>query len=495
LLLDDPDLAADERRLREAVESLRATPRVWAEVQADRDLRESLAQLDKYADPYERYRGPDGSIWMPVNESRGKQTVANWQPFRTDGELDLVRDESRWFAINSEWAINLLENFVSYTVGTGHTYSVSARPGRKAAVIEDHKQAAQRLIDDFVERNDWHDRQQEKSVRYDRDGEYFLRLFRRGDGFVVRFVEPEQVRTPSGKGEADRIRLGVQHAQDDVETIEGYYVDEKPVLAETVQHVKANVDRTAPRGLPTLYPIRDNLRRAQKLLRNISVASAIQTAIAMVRKHAPGTTSTGVQRLLDQTTETFTKLNSSGQRTTGRKQTYPEGTILDAPGGMSYEFPAAGINVANYTEALAAELRACASRCNMPEYMVTADASNANYASTLVAEGPAVKSFERRQAKFAAADKIVLWQELRYQAQLGKIDPAVLDLIEIVATPPKVVSRDYAAEMSANSMLVQAGVMSKKTAAEKAGLDSQHEKDQAELEAQSAGTLPGLGGW
>ena len=35
----------------------------------------------------------------------------------------------------------------------------------------------------------------------------------------------------------------------------------------------------------------------------------------------------------------------------------------------------------------------------MPEFMFTSDASNANYASTLVAEGPAVKMFERLQAE------------------------------------------------------------------------------------------------
>ena len=40
---------------------------------------------------------------------------------------------------------------------------------------------------------------------------------------------------------------------------------------------------------------------------------------------------------------------------------------------------------------LQAELRAIASRLVMPEFMLTSDASNANYASTMVAEGPAVQ--------------------------------------------------------------------------------------------------------
>ena len=34
----------------------------------------------------------------------------------------------------------------------------------------------------------------------------------------------------------------------------------------------------------------------------------------------------------------------------------------------------------------------------MPEYMLSGDASNANFSSTMVAEGPAVKTFEEMQA-------------------------------------------------------------------------------------------------
>ena len=40
----------------------------------------------------------------------------------------------------------------------------------------------------------------------------------------------------------------------------------------------------------------------------------------------------------------------------------------------------------------------------MPEFMFTSDASNANYSSTLVAEGPAVKMFERLQASMIEQD-------------------------------------------------------------------------------------------
>jgi len=38
-----------------------------------------------------------------------------------------------------------------------------------------------------------------------------------------------------------------------------------------------------------------------------------------------------------------------------------------------------------------------------PEFLLTSDASNSNYASTLVAEGPVVRAFKRHQAFFGTA--------------------------------------------------------------------------------------------
>ena len=44
----------------------------------------------------------------------------------------------------------------------------------------------------------------------------------------------------------------------------------------------------------------------------------------------------------------------------------------------------------------------------MPEFMLTSDASNANYASTMVAEGPAMRMFARLQAEQVADDVEVM---------------------------------------------------------------------------------------
>jgi len=59
------------------------------------------------------------------------------------------------------------------------------------------------------------------------------------------------------------------------ETPLAYFVDCRRVEADQVQHRKANVDANVKRGLPLLYPVRKNLRRAEKLLRNMSTVAEI----------------------------------------------------------------------------------------------------------------------------------------------------------------------------------------------------------------------------
>src|SRR5690606_26217445 len=117
------------------------------------------------------------------------------------------------------------------------------------------------------------------------------------------------------------------------------------------------------RGLPLYYPVRKNLRRIEKLLRNMSVVAEIQSAIALIRKHRHASRSGVEQFVVDQSQST-----SVGGRSRYLSQ-YAPGTILDAPTGVEYDFPAQGIDASNFVAVLQAELRAVAARLVMPEFM------------------------------------------------------------------------------------------------------------------------------
>ena len=99
----------------------------------------------------------------------------------------------------------------------------------------------------------------------------------------IRFIEPDQVVTPPGLAGDPSASFGIQTDRDDVESILGYYVDGELIEEHDVQHRRANVDFNVKRGLPLYVPVRKNLRRAERLLRNMSIVAEIQSAIALIR--------------------------------------------------------------------------------------------------------------------------------------------------------------------------------------------------------------------
>ncbi|MDO4630318.1 MAG: phage portal protein [Planctomycetia bacterium] len=229
------------------------------------------------------------------------------------------------------------------------------------------------------------------------------------------------------------------------------------VPASQVQHRKANVDRVVPRGIPLFYPVRKNLRRAEKLLRNMSVVAEIQSAIAIIRKHNAGSR-LGIENFV--TSNVDANVSAPDGRSRFFRQ-YTPGTILDTSAGIDYQFPVAAVDASRYILVLQAELRAIASRLVMPEFMLTSDASNANYSSTMIAEGPAVRMFERLQHEMISEDLRLMKRVLFNAVTAQKLPPEVLTALRVQSIPPKLSVRDRLAEIQADRILVELGAMSK----------------------------------
>jgi nucleotide-binding universal stress UspA family protein len=435
-------------------------------------LLEAFDELwNNFVDPAESLYDVDGSRWLPLEggESGGLGGV----PFANEQQLAALRTECRALAVSNEFAINGHENRISYIVGSGHAYRATARAGIR--VPEGLVREVQSVLDEFERINHWHQRQQEIVRRRDRDGEVFLRFFTTPEGLLrIRFVEPGQVNTPPERAADRNASFGIQTDPHDVETVLGYWIDNQWVDAAEIQHRKANVDANVKRGLPLFYPVRKNLRRAEKLLRNMSVVAEIQSAIAIIRKHAAGTRASVGQFVANQADASMT---SAATGRTSHFRRYAPGTILDALAGTEYQFPAAGIDAARYVAVLQAELRAIASRLVMPEFMLTSDASNANYASTMVAEGPAVKMFDRLQHSMLEEDLEVLHRAVRTAVDAGRLPPEAVEAIEIQGIPPTLAVRDRLRETQADQILVRSGAMSVQTMALRHGLEPDREQE------------------
>lgn len=441
---EDPSLARLASRLHEAIDFL----------------------TDHSVDPEDAYYDVDGSRWAEVGggaSGGGSAVVAS------ESQLSEIRAQCRVLATTNEFAINGHENRISYIVGTGHTYRAVPRDPSTPPELT---AAVQTAIEDFQRENKWHKRQQEIVRRKDRDGECFLRFFPSPDGLLrLRFVEPDQVATPPERVADRAASFGILTDPQDVETARGYFIEGEWVPAEDIQHRKANVDANVKRGLPLYFPVRKNLRRTEKLLRNMSVVAEIQSAIAIIRKHATGTRAT--MRQFVETEADATVAQPGGQTSHFRR--YGPGTILDALAGTEYEFPAQGIDAGRFVAVLQADLRAIASRLVMPEFMLTSDASNANYASTMVAEGPAVKMFQRLQADMLEDDLDVMWRVVATAVRIGRLPHTAMTAVDIRGIPPTVGVRDRLQEAQADRILVQSGAMSVSTMAMRHGLDPDRE--------------------
>ena len=440
--------------------------------QLDRRLSEAWQSLwDNFVDPHESF-WDDGADWIALGTGSGGAPSTSMLPYVNELQLADIRQQCRALAVSNEFAINGHENRISYLVGPGHTYRAAVKKGHAAP--RELEQQAQAVLDDFIFHNHWHRRQQEIVRRYDRDGEVFLRFFVTDGGALrVRFVEPGQVATPPHQADDPAAGFGIQSDPDDVETPVAYYIDGQAVDAGEIQHRKANVDANVKRGLPLFYPVRKNLRRAEKLLRNMSVVAGIQSAIALVRKHR-GATRAGVQQFTTAGADVSITSQATGQTTNFRR--FGPGTILDSHGGIEYDFPTAGLDAGNFVTVLQAELRAVASRLVMPEFMLTSDASNANFASTMVAEAPALRMFARLQADLVSDDLQVMWRVLEGAVAAGHLPGEALTSLDIQASPPTLEVRDPLKEAETFRIEYESGILSPQTWSQRRGLDFDQEQ-------------------
>jgi hypothetical protein len=164
---------------------------------------------------------------------------------------------------------------------------------------------------------------------------------------------------------------------------------------------------------------------------------------------------------------------------------YGPGTILDAPAGLEYDFPTRGLDAASFVAILQAELRAIAARLVMPEFMFTSDASNSNYASTLVAEGPAMKMFERLQASQIEQDRAVMWRVVENAIAAGQLSVDVRDVCDIQIIPPSLHVRDQLRQAQVDRIAHESGVLSPQTWSQHLGLD--YDQEQKNLSLHNVG--------
>lgn len=412
-------------------------------------------------------------------------------------QLALYRKRIRALVVNNEIALNAVNTHQSYAVGEGFSYECSPRRASSdPAVVAD----TQAVVDAFVEHNELALREGETLARILVDGEAIHRLFPTSSGILaMRWVEPEYLRSPTGDDGLDS--FGVRSRSRDVESVDGYWIDEgldgKLVFvdpSEIVHFKHPETPATSKRGLSAFYPVESALRAAEDLLYSTVAMAKARAKIAWIQKLEGMTADVASALTAAQATVTGTDPTTNEALTMER---YRYGTILRT--NTDIEMPSANIAASDHVAVLQMVLRVIAARFSMPEYMLSSDASNANYSSTLVAESPFVKAMQRLQDylarllgrnRYPGPRQSLVWRQIYHAVERRILPREALTDVTVQVEGPSLVIRDVSKEAQVDEIYHRMGVKSKKTIQLEQGLDPDEEDVNFKTESPVATPRP-----
>jgi len=442
---------------------------------------DAWAWISGYSDVIDRFKGLDRDFLFPFSTAMDRRYGENWPFWRTWPEHARLRAASRLLWTLSPLAKGAISAITSYVIGEGMLTKVISR---QDDVPEEIIQAAQAIIDHIVEHNDWLALQQEYFTRSRRDGEGLLRLWPQDDGMTLfRIVEPECVVEPPNRPR-EQASFGIITDPDDLNDIRGYWVsyngipgDGEYVHARDMIHVKENVDGIIKRGCPDFaFDTQSLYKTTTRLLENMGQGAAIQAAIAFVRQHSTAT-SASIDSFIDTIKDYDQTRPFTGQQENVMRM--EAGTVIDMDKNQEFIKSPSAENTANYVQTVQALLRAVAVQWNAPEWIVSADSSSQNYASSLTAESPFVKTCKRFQSKYARVFKYVINYSLQHYCRVrGGLRVGstkypwhtLKKLIDVHVEPRTVETRNQQEESMLNKTYLEAGIKSRQTIASQLGL-------------------------
>ena len=393
-----------------------------------------------------------------VDEDAGRWlAVGSTQRGLDDHERTDARSKARHLVEHNPHARNILRLLEVYVAGPGLSLVHQlARSTEKSAGDESVALTADCLWRQFLTSNNRHYSPREHSRRAWRDGECFIRKF---DSAAwppaVRFVDPEMIgETPQYPGSQ-----GVLTRPDDVETPVAYLrVQDDARAAELIDaeemlHTRVGVDSNQKRGVTIFSAVLETLSCFDKWVDTELTARKLQSSIVLWRK---------VQGSPQQV---------SGIADSPHREPIRPGTILTTNQSTEIQFLQPNTNFSDAVPLGRMLLLNIAAGAGLPEFMLTSDASNANFASTMVAEGPAVKLFQSEQ-QFFAGEFNHLWRWVMADAVgQGLLPDDFFERIEPKWTFPQLVSRDRSKERLADVRLVESQVLSRAEVARRDGVD------------------------
>jgi len=337
----------------------------------------------------------------------------------------------------------------------------------------------------FCIRNRWSLREKEMVMRSFRDGEVFLRKFMdesTGD-IDLRFLRAHNIKNPTSDRQVnpdEKVTFGIGTNPDDIEDVKTYYfcgmdgnLIEK-IPADQVIHIKILVDSDMKRGLSIYYHAMPMITKYTDWLDDRIALNKVRSAIALIRT-------------VDGTSGAVSNLRES-QRTEHKdadkaKFKMPQrATVLTASQGISYQMISPNIHAQDVKDDGRSMLLAVAAGVGFPEMFLTADFSNANYSSSMVAQNPFVREIEDWQDFFEFFYADIFRGMVRGHKEFGDKKIPEGESEECSVEWPPLILADIEKNNKAREIQFRSKVLSRKTWQMKEGLDPDEEKRNLELE-------------
>jgi hypothetical protein len=419
------------------------------------------------------------------------KALASDKSHYTEAELSDMRTQAGNMIYNNPLAKGLIKSVLNFVVGKS-----------MKLIALDENPEVQAYWDKFARVNDFDRRAKEFVKRTLRDGEQFSRFFEPSDPaedvLKMRFIDANEIEDINKDHS-----YGIETDPDDVEKVLNYYRRYKDdngverteaIPGDEVMHTKIGVDSNVKRGVSYLVPVAEYITKYKGWLDDRITLNKIRTMFNLIGEvQGAGTPAEAKGKFEDVT-------NSSASTTDPNKKLPKSGSVLMTK-GINWKFEGLNINAGDTKDDGRSILLMIAAGTNLPEYMVTGDASNASYSSTMIAESPGVKEFEDWQDFFGAEFQKIYRRVINYGIAQGvipeKSKKTMHEFDKETATEkitecnidtsracqvifPVLIHREIDKETSALQIQRQNGWVSDRTASSTLGYDYDDEKSEIE---------------
>lgn len=367
-----------------------------------------------------------------------------------------------WLYGHNPLARNIINNYTFFTMGEGFRVVFKTDAGR-------------RMWKETSRRVNWRRRTRKAIQHTYLLGEWFAVFYPLTQAFVIgqdgtlasgsnldprdpddeivkmRNLGPEAILRVVTVGDPQLDPTGIQ----DAEAVIGYLRTGGGILgAADVSHYRADEIGNLTRGVSILFPVLRYLRYIEKFVENRHWLNFIRARIPAIRR-----------------------VHGGAAAVAGQKTAYaslpPPGTVAIENLATEWQFPEMKLDADDARHDGRLLLLMIASGVNLPEVVVTGDASNANYSASFAAEAPMVKMFEGLQSE--------TWIP-QFREDVQKLTGADDEDFEITAGA--VIRRNIKVMVEAFAPMINLGVLSKKSVREKLGFDHEQEEEQIKKEQE-----------